>query len=564
MTRTGKLLASILLVGATLFAYAPLRENGFVRFDDPIYLTENPHVAAGLSLEGVAWAFTTGHAANWHPLTWLSHMADCQLFGLDPAAHHRTSLLLHAASALVLFFWLSEITRATWKSLFVAGVFALHPLHVESVAWAAERKDVLSTLLGLLSLSCWTSWIARGGRWRYGLSVSLYALGLLAKPMLVSLPLVLLLLDLWPLERTTIRALASRARWAPLLREKLPFFVLAALSAAVTVIAQKAGGSMERLPDVPVALRAANALVSYATYLVQAVWPTRLAAFYPYPLDGLPFWKVGAAGLAVWIATVLALRAGIRRPWIAFGWLWYVVTLLPVIGLVQVGRQAMADRYTYLPLVGPSILAAWGAAAFTVKWKHGGVARTVVCCAALAGCVLVTREQVRTWKDDVALFGHACAVTGPNFLAQYALAGALRRAGRIEESIAAYRVGLTIHADFTDQRNQFGELLETQGDLAGAVEQYRASVRIDPSLAEAHALLGAALAQQGMEEEAASELREAARIDPSCSRTLRGEGVLLLHQGRIEEARQRFEKALELDPKDVLARADLDRARAAH
>jgi len=559
MTRTGRLLASLGLVGATLFAYGPLPENGFVRFDDPIYLTENPHVAAGLSLEGVAWAFTSGHAANWHPLTWLSHMADVQLFGLDPAAHHRTNLLLHTASAVVLFLWLAAITRGAWKSLFVAGVFALHPLHVESVAWAAERKDVLSTFLALLSLWAWTSWTARGGRWRYGLSIALYALGLLAKPMLVSLPLVLLLLDLWPLQRTTLRA-----RWAPFLREKLPFFALAALSAIVTILAQKAGGSMERLPDVPIALRASNALVSYATYLFQAVWPTRLAAFYPYPLDGLPFWKVGASGLALWIATLLALRAGIRRPWITFGWLWYLVTLLPVIGIVQVGRQAMADRYTYLPLVGPSILAAWGVAALTAKWRPGGVLRSIAGCAALGVCALVTREQVRTWKDDLTLFGHACAVTGPNFLAQYALAGALRRAGRIDESIAAYRAGLAIHADFTDQRNLFGELLETQGDLAGAVEQYRASVRIDPSLAEAHALLGAALAQQGQVEEAARELQEAARIDPACPRTLRGEGVLLQRQGHVEEARERFEKALELDPKDVLARADLERARAAH
>jgi hypothetical protein len=558
MTRTGKLLASLGLVAATLVAYAPLPENGFVRFDDPIYLTENPNVAAGLSKDGIVWAFTTGHAANWHPLTWLSHMADVELFGLDPVAHHRTSLLLHAASAVVLFLWLAGITRAAWKSLFVAGVFALHPLHVESVAWAAERKDVLSTWFAIGSLWAWTSWTARGGRWRYGLSLSLYALGLLAKPMLVSLPLVLLLLDLWPLERTKLRA-----RWEPLLREKIPFFALAALSAAVTLAVQRAGGSMQRLPDVPIALRAANALVSYATYLVQAVWPTDLAAFYPYPLDGLPAWKVAAAGLAFWIATVLALRAGARRPWIAFGWLWYVVTLLPVIGLVQVGRQAMADRYTYLALVGPSVLAAYGAAALTAKWKLGGPLRTAAGGAALAGCVLLTRAQVRTWKDDIALFGHACAVTGPNFLAQYALAGALRRAGRIEESIAAYRAGQAIH-DFADERNRFGELLESQGDLDGAIEQYRASLRIDPSPAEAHALLGAALARQGNEEEAASELRQAAGIDPSGARTLRGQGVLLLRQGRTEEALDRLERALAIDPKDELARADLERVRATH
>lgn len=499
-----KLFASILLVGATLFAYAPVGENGFVRFDDPIYITENPHVQAGLSAESVAWAFSTGHAANWHPLTWLSHMADCELFGLDAAAHHRTSVFLHAASAVILFLWLAGITRETWKSLFVASVFALHPLHVESVAWAAERKDVLSTLLGLLSLAAWTSWITHGGRWRYGLSLSLYGLSLLAKPMLVSLPLVLLLLDHWPLER------AAR------LREKLPFFVLAALSAVVTFVAQKSGGSMERLPEIPLALRAGNALVSYAAYLVQAVWPTRLGIFYPYPLDGLPFWKVGAAGAFVWVATVLAWRA--RRRWIGFGWLWYLVTLLPVIGLVQVGRQAMADRYTYLALVGPSILAAWGAGALTAKWKWSAALRSAAACAAVATCVVLTRAQVRTWKDDVALFSRACAVTGPNFLAQYALAGALRRAGRVEESIAAYRKGLTIHADFTDQRNEFGELLESQGDLDGAIEQYRASVQIDPSLAEAHELLGGALAKKGLRDEAAEEKALAARIRASAGR----------------------------------------------
>lgn len=515
-----KFLASILLVGATLFAYAPVGENGFVRFDDPIYITENPHVAAGLSSEGLAWAFMTGNAANWHPLTWLSHMGDCELFGLDPAAHHRTSLLLHAASAVILFLWLAGITRAAWKSLFVAGVFALHPLHVESVAWAAERKDVLSTLLGLLSLAAWTSWTQHSGRARYALSLALFALALLAKPMLVSLPLVLLLLDLWPLGRATMRELPK------MLREKVPFFALAALSAMITFVAQKSGGSMERLPEIPLALRAANALVSYASYLLQGLWPTRLGVFYPYPLDGLPFWKVGAAGAFVWIATVLALRAGFRRPWIAFGWLWYVVTLLPVIGIVQVGRQAMADRYTYLPLVGPTILVAFGVAALTAKWKHGAVLRSIAACAALAGCVVLTRAQVRTWKDDVALFGRACTVTGPNFLAQFALAGALRRAGRIEESIAAYRKGLTIHADFTDQRNEFGQLLESQGDLDGAIDQYRASVSIDPSLADAHALLGGALAKKGLLDEAAEELALAAKIDPASAMTLRAQADL--------------------------------------
>ena len=499
MTPTAKLLASLLLVAATLFAYGPLGENGFVRFDDPVYITENPRVAEGITAEGVRWAFATGHAANWHPLTWLSHMLDCELFGLDPAAHHRTGLLLHAASAVVLFLWLASITRAPWKSLFVAGVFALHPLHVESVAWAAERKDVLSTLLALLALWAWTSWVRRGGRWRYGLSLGLYAFGLLAKPMLVSLPLVLLLLDRWPLER------------AAKLREKVPFFVFAALSAAITLIAQRAGGSMERLPDIPLALRAGNAFVSYAAYLVQAVWPTGLGVFYPYPLEGIPVWKIATAGAFVWIATVLAWRA--RQRWIAFGWLWYLVTLLPVIGLVQVGRQAMADRYTYLPLVGPSILAAFGLAALTAAWKHGAALRIAAGCAALAGCVALTRAQVRTWKDDVSLFGHACAVTGPNFLAQYAYAGALHRAGRDEESIAAYRRGLEIHPDFTDQRNLFGGLLESRGDLDGAIEQYRASVAIDPSLPEAHALLGAALARRGAHEESERELREAARLE---------------------------------------------------
>ena len=533
---------AVLLVVSTLVAYAPLRANGFVQYDDRTYLTENEHVQRGLTADGLAWAFNVGHAGNWHPLTWIAHMLDCQLWGLDATAHHLTSLALHAASAVVLLFLLARLTGAPGPSAFVAGVFALHPLHVESVAWAAERKDVLAALLGFLSLSVWTRYCARGGRARFALALALFALGLAAKPMLVSLPLLLLLLDSWPLGRSGTRSTAS------LVREKLPFFALAAASCVVTYVAQERGGAVSSLDVLPVSARVANAAVSYVAYLVKALWPSDLAVLYPHPMDGLSAWKVGGSLALLAACTWASLRAASRRPWIRVGWLWYLIVLLPVIGIVQVGLQSMADRYTYWALVGPSILVAFGARELSDRAARGALVARAAAFACLAALLLFTRQQVEVWKDDLTLFSHAARVTKDNHMAHFRLGYVLALAGRSNEALSQYRESLRIRPTGVEALNNVGMLLQRAGQLEAAIASFRKALELDPGVAEARANLGSALDQAGRSTEGERELEQALRERPEMHAAHNDLGVLLAKQGRIDQAIERFARAVGLEP----------------
>jgi protein O-mannosyl-transferase len=447
----------------TLAVYWPVTRAEFINFDDPAYVTDNPPVMAGLTVGGLVWALTTGHCSNWHPLTWVSHMADCQWFGLDAGRHHLTSLLFHVVNTLLVFGWLRGLTGAVWRSALVATLFGWHPLHVESVAWISERKDVLSTFFGLLTLMAYGRYVqeskVQGPKPKiyYSLALGFYVLGLLSKPMLVTLPLVLLLLDWWPLNRIydlrlTIGEPKKRGQHetpTALILEKVPFLLLAVGSSVVTFLVQRAGGAVISVGVIPVGERVANAVMSYARYLGKMVWPERLAMYYPAVKDWAGWQVAGALALLVGV-TVWVVRERARRPYLAVGWLWYLGTLVPVIGLVQVGAQAMADRYTYIPLIGIFIMVAWGMGDLLahrpgMKWLPWGLAVPV-----LAACLMLTEVQVSTWQTAITVCRHTLAVTTKNARIENLLGQALMKQNNVDEATFHFQKAIEYLPGYTD------------------------------------------------------------------------------------------------------------------
>jgi len=551
-------LALALLVAA---AFAPVARNGFINFDDTLYLTENRQIHSGLTRTNVVWAFTTTRGANWHPLTWLSHLADISVFGLDPAGHHGVGLAIHAANTVLLFAFLVALSGSTWPSAFVAAVFGVHPLHVESVAWAAERKDLLSTFLGLLALQCHLAYVRRPLKRWYLSIIMLFALGLMAKPMLVVLPFILLLLDWWPLGRMQSASVPLRGarlvRAARLVLEKLPLFVLSAVMAAITLIAQRSEGSLTPLTAYPLGPRLANALVSYAAYIGKTLWPARLAVFYPHPGHAINWPSAFAAGFLLAAVTFFVVRQAARRPWLPVGWLWYLGSLVPVIGFVQVGAQAMADRYSYVPLIGLMIMPAWQVA-------HGLREQPIprrflagVACALPILLALLTRAQVGTWRDSETLFRHALAVTGPNAVAHLNLAAALREKGRGDE--ARFHASEAVRLDPADPAglNTYGLLLADRGDFREALGLYRRALRAAPDDAALHNNLGLALNELGRPAEAMKELEAAIALQPGFDRAYNNLGNAYLLEGREREALESFRESLRLRPENHRTRFNL-------
>jgi tetratricopeptide (TPR) repeat protein len=575
----------------------------FTRFDDDVYITHNDRVKEGLTLRSVVWAFTTGHACNWHPLTWLSHQADWELFGANPAGHHLENVLLHAINAILLFTLLSGITGAVWRSAFVAALFAVHPLHVESVAWVVERKDVLSTLFWMLTMIAYVRYVRgrdgdqplRGAFAAYVLVAALYALGLMAKPMLVTLPIILMLLDWWPLGRYASHFPSpqpspargegegkggspqsppkrrERGRMLPLLsdsqtpgsttldsplsafREKLPLFALAAASCVVTFLVQRAGGAVKALEVYPIGVRIANALVAYVGYLVKTVWPSGLAGFYPHPGTGLPVWQVVGSIAFLMTVTALAVLASRNRPYLAVGWLWYVVTLIPVIGFVQVGNQAMADRYTYIPLIGVFIILAWGIPDLAhALWRTDDASReralvvaAMVVVAALTVCTFV---QARYWRDTTTLFTRALDVTSNNALAHNNLGRALYDSGRKQDALRHYKEAVRIEPGYSDAHYNLGVYYGDRGDYARAAQEYLAALKFSPTHALSHNNLGTILARRGKLDEAIAHYRRALRIDPGYIDARFNLALVLLERGTWNESRGEFARLLSLRP----------------
>ncbi len=586
--RTVMLALALMLV--TLLVFVRAVQCGFVDYDDGDYVTGNAQVQAGLTWAGVKWAFTTGCASNWHPLTWLSHMLDAQLYGLDPAGHHLTSVALHAMNAGLVFLFLARLTGATWRSLIVAVLFALHPLRVESVAWISERKDVLSFCFGMLALLAYSRYVresairnlqskgnpkpkprSRSGWWAYGLALLCFALSLLSKPMLVTLPCVLLLLDYWPLKRTVEceRQSASGPRddlrkragnglyaWTWLAVEKLPFLMLAIASSIVTFLVQRRGGAVASVAGLPLDLRVENAFVSYVRYLFKTIWPADLATLYPHP-GHWPAWQVLAAVLLLLaISTLLVLR---RRVWpfALVGWLWFVGTLVPVIGLVQVGIQSMADRYTYLPSVGLLVAAVWLAhhAVARLRAKPAGAALAVVVFTAV--CAGLTWRQIGFWKNTETLFGRAVAVTRDNYLAYNNLGFYLANHGRYAEAITNYQVSVRIKPDYEDALNNLGHALAELGRNAEALPFYEAALRVKPRHVEVNNNYGNALSGVGRLDEAIAHYEMALAENPEHADTHSNLGVALAMKGRLDEARRHLQEAIRLRPNHAGSHSNL-------
>ena len=555
--RRWKIIACLFLVVATLATYGDLRTHQFINYDDPVYVTDNPPVQDGLTLKGLSWAFTTLHGGNWHPLTWLSFMVDSQLFGLHPGGFFLTNLLFHIANALLLFLWLHRTTRALGCSFLVAALFALHPLHVESVAWATERKDVLSTFFWLLTMWAYVWYAERPRLGRYVLILVCFSLGLMAKPMLVTLPFVLLLLDYWPLGRLSLKGpglAAASPKPGPgvtlkrLVWEKSPLLVISALSIVVTFYAQKEGGAVLPLHTLPIPNRLANAMVAYVSYLGKMFWPAHLAVLYPLPLHNLPIWQAPAAGLALVVLTLLALRQARRHPYLLVGWLWYLGTLLPVIGLVQVGQQAMADRYTYVPFIGLFIVVVWGMAELAARWRAPRFLLPVGAGVVLSALMICTWVQVGYWRDSASLFAHTLQVTRNNALAHNSLGIALLAQGKVDQAINHCEEALRLQPNYPKAHYNLGNALFSRGEVNQALAHYEEALQLQPNYAKAHNSLGFALLSQGKVDQAVAHFEKALSIEPNSPMVHNNLGLALLSQGKADQAVAHFEKALSIRP----------------
>lgn len=505
----------LLLAGACLWAFWDLRTHRFLNYDDAVYVTGNAYVRAGLSVPGAAWAFRNA-AFNWHPVTWLSHMLDVQLFGFAPGAHHLVSLLVHVANTLLLCLVLAAMTGYFCRSAVVAGLFAVHPLHVESVAWIAERKDVLCAFFWILSMGAYERYVRRPSGARMRLVGGTMLLGLMCKGMIVTLPFALLLLDYWPLRRWRPferdgtgdggDAMPSTTAWR-LVGEKALLFALAAAGSAVQVFAQRAVGAVVALEQMPASGRVANALVSYVGYLWKTVWPLDLAVYYPPVREGLPLWQVAGAGLFLCAVSAAVMFLGRRRPYLPVGWWWYVGTLLPVIGLVQIGEQAMADRYTYLPLIGIFVLVTWGLVDTFPPGRGFRIAAVAATLCVLAGLTVATRRQVEYWRDSRTLFAHAVAVTEGNDLAHLNLGSALAEMGDLEGAIAHFEAALRIKPDSPRAHYNLGLACLRQDRWGPAIDHFRAAMAMSPDQRLAQYNLALALTRAGRPDEAATELQ---------------------------------------------------------
>ena len=560
-------IALLALVVVTLAVYWRTGNNGFVNYDDPVYVVQNAHIQE-LTVHNIAWAFTTTETGNWHPLTLLSLMADYQIYGLNPRGYHFTSIFLHVANTVCLFLLLAGLTGATWRSAFVAALFALHPLHVESVAWVAERKDVLSTLFFLLTLLAYARYVERPGSARYVPVFCLYALGLMAKPMLVTLPFVLLLLDYWPLGRLRTGQGGGEARdgahWhvRDILLEKVPFFLLSALFCGIAYVAQKSAEALLPLNDFSLLQRVANALTAYEGYLWKMLWPRHLAVLYPLPENAPPFWHVVLAIFVLGVLSAVVVRHHRRHPYATMGWLWFLGTLVPVIGIVQVGFQAMADRYTYIPSIGLFVMISWSAAEFANRFRSGRIFVS-----AAAGLILIllsaaTWRQLGYWHDSLTLFAHTLDVTHNNYIAHANMGDALDEKGRFEDAVFHYQEALRIKPRNAFVDEKLANELCKVGRLAEALAYYRKALELNPERAELHENLGVTLVQLGSIAEAEKHFREAIRLNPNFVDAYYNLGMTLAREGRLTEAVSSYSEALRLNPADAEIRSALEQAQA--
>lgn len=559
-TRAAVGIVIVSLAAIVWIAFGQTLGHDFVNYDDDEYVYENQTVASGLTFRGIQWTFTHVHAGNWHPLTTMSHMLDCQLYGLQPWGHHLTNLLLHAAAAIFLFLALRQLTGALWPSALVAAVFAIHPLHVQSVAWISERKDVLSGVFFALTLWAYARY-ARSGRpasGRYAIALILFALGLMCKPTLVMLPFVLLLLDYWPLRRFAVPSGKRNqiATWKFLLPEKIPFFLLSAVSCVATILAQQE--ALIGIRQLTFAERVGNAVVSYLVYLGKTIYPARLAAVYPYPEDHLPIAQVIPALLFLLIISAIFFLWRRNYPFLLIGWLWFLGMLVPMIGVIQVGPQPWADRYTYLPQIGLCILAIWGAMKLLSRWRYRREIPIVIGVVLITALLVQSYFQTSYWRNSEALWNQTLANTTNNHIAQNNLGSDLLKKGRLDEAAVHFREALKIYANYPEAHNNLGYVLATQGNWADAIVSYEAALRSRPNYAKAHNNLAIALAEIGKTSEALEHFRQALQIDDNYADAHFNLGLLLLQLGRRDEAMAYLTESLRIKPDDVEVREQLE------
>jgi protein O-mannosyl-transferase len=580
------------LVLLILAAFEPLRHNDFVSYDDIDYVTDNPQIQSGLTPQSIRWAFTTYFAANWHPLTWLSHMADIELFGLNPLGHHLHNLLLHTLSTVLLFWLLYQMTGKVWCSAFAAIVFGIHPLRVESVAWSAERKDVLCTLLFMLTLAAYLYHVKQGGIGRYLLVVLCFILGLMAKPMLVTLPIVLLLLDFWPLNRMPhspgIReqCVYPRCSYRTLITEKIPLLIIAFISCVITYQAQQHGKSIATQEQFPVVFRVLNAGTSYIAYIGKIFWPQNLAVLYPFPETGFRVGSVAAAFAGIFAISGYAVFQCRQKPYLLTGWLWYVVTLIPVIGLVHVGSQRIADRYTYLPSIGILLMATWAAAEFSSAKAYRKIICSLLGGVIIAAMLIATRTQLTYWQNSITLYKHTLAITSDNCIIESNLGIALMHQNRLPESFEHLSRALAMHPnDFLPNANmasvlmlqkqpeqamfyinkavkispkdpmilwQKGLVLEMQGKVTEAIQAYEESLKYNRNDADSWYHLGTVKNSKGLFDAAEEAFRQCLKINPNHVQAGVNLGSLLQTENRMEEAAGCYRMVLRNEPNDYV------------
>ena len=556
---------------STLVAYEPIRHNGFVDYDDVAYITKNPNVTGGITRESVIWAFTNSYMGNWHPLTMLSHMLDCEIFGLNPLWHHFINVLFHILNVLLIFWILTATTDAMWPSAFVAAVFALHPLQVESVAWAAERKTVLSGLFWFLTIAVYIWYTRRGGIGRYILLVMVYALCIMTKPVVVTLPLVLLLLDYWPLERIRIRKTEDRkgqraggasqkVSAGRLIAEKIPLLVLSVILSVTTFAAQQNAGASVPLDTTPLDSRFANMFLSYTKYIGKTIWPSQLVAFYPYPNATFLTMAATICVPLFVLILVISIYVGRRRKYAATGWLWYVGTLVPMIGLVQVGSQGIADRYMYIPILGLLIIVAWAIRDFVFNRPHWKIAVSVLAAGALLSAVIVTRTQVRYWQNSMSLFEHALKVTKNNPVAEKGYGIALFAEGRLDEAVVHLRNALQTHPGYLTAGNELGKVYLKQGKFNEAVACFDELLKRNKNSAEVYYNLGIALSLQKKYEEAIKHFARVLELDPKYPDIHKIMGITLLAAGKTEEAIVQFNESLRMKANQAEVYVNLGKA----
>ncbi len=551
LQRSGLILSLLLFLG-TILLYLPALQNGFVSYDDPAYVLSNSHVLQGLSWSNIKWVWTATIEANWHPLTWVSHMLDVQLFGLNPRGHHFVNVLLHALNVALLFQLFRKATGSLSRSAIVAALFAVHPLNVECVAWIAERKSLLSMLFLLLAFLAYEAYVRRRGFIRYAVVFVLFALGLSAKPMVITLPVLLLLWDYWPLARTSASQSESSRPWTIMLvAEKIPLFILSGASAWITLYAQHKGGALGSTSVLPLSQRLENAIFSYVAYVGKLIWPTRLAVFYPHPEGSLAVWKVLLSAVVLVAVTALAWRSRNARPWLLTGWLWYLVAMVPMIGAVQVGRQAMADRYAYLPFIGLFIISVWGGAELLAALKFQRLPKMVATGAVLLIYASITFLQIGYWHDSYALFSHAVAVTNRNGLAEGNLGAALVSMGRPDLALSHLEAAEQFAPQLSTPHYDLGVLNQQQGHLEAARQQYELALKYsaDPTeIVQTHNNLGFVLLNLNELQSAKNEFTAALQIVPDKQNSLLGRGMVEFQEGKMDAAVTDLTRASQISP----------------